>query len=101
VQSPVSRSPDRSRSELISEEVELDVRICPCTVSILAIDDLGFGGVQFHSAFRQSGLKFSLEGFSFLLGPAMHQPVICIPTPREVGVCPLHPEVERIVKKKI
>jgi L-lactate dehydrogenase (cytochrome) len=42
-------------------------------------------------------LKIGLEGLRFLLGPAVNQPVIRIPTPRKVWVRPRHPEVERVV----
>jgi hypothetical protein len=45
-------------------------------------------------------LKIGLEGLRFLLGPAVNQPVIRIPTPRD-WVRPRHPEVERVVQKKI
>ena len=63
----------------------------------LTIDDLGFRRVHLEAALFQASLKFGLEGFSLLLGPAMHQPIICVPTPRVVGVCPFHPEVECVV----
>jgi hypothetical protein len=45
--------------------------------------------------------EIGLEGLRFLLGPAVNQPVIRLPTPRKVWVRPRHPEVERIVQKKI
>ena len=38
------RTSDHSWPELISEEVKRDVRIPPLALTILAIDDLGFGG---------------------------------------------------------
>jgi hypothetical protein len=57
--------------------------------------------MQFQMAFRQAGSKLGLEGFCFLLGPAMHQSIICIPAPREAGVCPFHPEIKRVVQEKI
>ena len=31
----------------------------------------------------------------------MNQPVICIPTPKQVGIGPLHPQVERVVQEQI
>jgi hypothetical protein len=86
---------------LISEEVKRDVRIPPLALTILAIDDLGFGGMHLQAAFCQAGLKFDLEGLRFQLTATVHQPVVCIPTPWEVGVCPRHPEVESIVQEKI
>jgi hypothetical protein len=51
--------------------------------------------------FRQPGLELGLEGHCFLLGTAVHQPVIGIPTPWEFGVRPRHPKVKRVVHKKI
>jgi hypothetical protein len=52
-------------------------------------------------AFRQARLKLRLESFRFLLAMTVHQSVVSIPTPWEIRVCPLHPEVERVVKKEI
>jgi hypothetical protein len=46
-------------------------------------------------------VKRSLESFGFLLGPAVNQSVIRIPTPKEVGVSSLHPQVERVMREKI
>jgi hypothetical protein len=57
--------------------------------------------MQLQPAFRQSRLKRSLDGFRFLLGPAVHQSVISIPTPWEVGMCPFHPEIKCIMQEKI
>ena len=69
--------------------------------SILAVDDLRLGRMQLQVALRQPCLKIGLEGLRFLLGPAVNQPVIRIPTPRKVWVRPRHPEVECVVQKKI
>jgi hypothetical protein len=57
--------------------------------------------MHLQTAFRQAGLKLHLEGFRFLPTAAVHQPVIRIPTPWEIRMCPRHPEVERVVKKEI
>ena len=57
--------------------------------------------MQFQTALRKS----SLEGFSnnlrLVLAPTMHQPIICIPTPGQVGKRPRHPDIERIMHKEI
>ena len=45
----------------------------------------------------QACLKLGPDGFRFLLGPAVYQPVIRIPTPREVRICPPHPEIECVM----
>ena len=52
-------------------------------------------------AFRQTGLKVGLEGFGFSLRPAVNQSVICIPTPKQVGIGPLHPQVKRVMQEQI
>src|ERR1022692_4690536 len=57
--------------------------------------------MHFQVALRQSSLKLSLNIFCFFLGTAVYQPVIRIPTPWEIRMCPRHPEVERVVKKEI
>ena len=56
--------------------------------------------MHFQAAFCQAGLKFDLEGLRFQLTATVHQPVVCIPTPWEVGVCPPHPEV-KIEKRQV
>jgi hypothetical protein len=85
---PLCEPPDCPRPELVSKEVEFDVRIRPFALSISAVHDPCFGGMQFQAAFRQPRSKLGPEGFGFLLSPAVHQPVIGIPTPREVRMCP-------------
>jgi hypothetical protein len=57
--------------------------------------------MQFQVAFFQARLKFGPEGFSLLLGPAVHQPIIGIPTPWEVRMCPFHPEIKCVVKEQV
>ena len=52
-------------------------------------------------AFRQPGLKRSFESFRFLLGPTVHQPIVCISTPREFQMYPRHPDIKCIVHEKI
>ena len=52
-------------------------------------------------ALRQPGLKLSFNSFSFVLGSAVYQPIICIPTPWEVEMCPRHPQIERVVHEEI
>jgi hypothetical protein len=65
------------------------------------MDDPCLGGMHFELAFRQPRLKFSLEGLSFFLGPTVHQPIVSIPTPWEVRVCPFHPEIKCVVQEQI
>jgi hypothetical protein len=67
--------------------------------SVFTVDNPGFDRMQFQITLRQARLKTSLEGFGFLLSPAVNQSVICIPTPKQVGIGPLHPQVERVVKE--
>ena len=74
---------NQSRPKAVSEKVEFDVRILAFALPVLAVDDLGFGRMQFQAALCQTRLKFGLEGLGFLLGPAVNQPIIGIPTPRE------------------
>ena len=90
-----------SLQHTVSEEVKRDVRMQPFALSVLAVDDLRLGGMQLQAAFRQPNLKLGPEGLGFLLVPAVHQPVIRIPAPREVGVCPSHPEIKCVVQEQI
>ena len=72
----------------MSEEVELDIRILTISLSIPAVDDLGFHRMHFEMALCQTGLKCGLEGLGFLLSPAMNQSIVCIPAPWEnMGMC--------------
>src|SRR5208283_2678031 len=76
----VPRTSDHSRAELVPEEVKRDVRVPPLALTILAIDDLGFGGMhlqapkRFHKGLTLRTLRRSrpmsepLQAFSF--GPA-------------------------------
>jgi len=57
--------------------------------------------MHLQMAFRQTCLKLRLEGFCFLLATAVHQSIICIPTPWEIRVCPCHPGIKRIVEKEV
>src|SRR5215467_5385838 len=87
--------------ELISEEVKLYVRIRSSTPVVLAIDDLGLCRMHLKSARLQPRSKLGPNGLCFLLGPAVHQSVVSIPTPRKVGMCPRHPEIKRIMQEQI
>src|ERR1700730_2501702 len=62
---------------------------------VLAVNDLGFRRMQFQATDCEASLKIGLEGLRFLLGPAVNQPIIRIPTPRKVWVRPRHPELAR------
>ena len=57
--------------------------------------------MHFQTALRQTCLKRSLDALRLLLDPAVHQPIISIPTPWELRECPRHPEIERIVQEEI
>ena len=57
--------------------------------------------MHLKSAHLQPRLKLRLYGLCFLLGPAVHQSVVSIPTPRKVGMCPPHPEIKRIMQEQI
>jgi hypothetical protein len=76
-------------------------RVFAFSLSVFAVDDLGFRRMHLQVAFRQPGLKLSLESLGFLLGPTVHQPVIRIPTPWEFRMCPRHPYIKCIVHEKI
>ena len=54
-----------------------------------------------HFRPSRASSKFGPEGFSLLLGPAVHQPIVGIPTPWEVRVCPFHPEIKCVVKEQV
>ena len=91
----------RPGSKAVSEKVETDIRVPAFALPALAVDDFGFRRMQLQAARRQAGLKAGHEGQGFLLGSAVNEPVICISTPREVRMCPRHPEVKRVVQEKI
>jgi hypothetical protein len=92
---------DQAGPKAVTEEVERHIRILRIAFSVLTIDNPGFDGMQFQVAFRQTRLKISLKGFSFSFRPAVNQSVICIPTPKQVGIGPLHPQVERVMQEQI
>jgi hypothetical protein len=57
--------------------------------------------MHFQLALCEPCLKRSLDGLCFLLGSAVHQPVVCIPTPREVRMYPLHPQIKGVMQEEI
>ena len=97
----IPNSLHQTGTKAVSEEIELNIRIPAAPLAVLAISDLGFGRMQFQTARGQADLKVGLEGYRFLLAVAVHPSIIGIPTPREVGVGPRHPEIERVVEKSV
>src|SRR5215475_5612598 len=97
----VPRLLNQPRPKAVSEKVKLDVRILTFALSVLAVDDLGFRRMHFQTALRQTCLKRSHEGLGLLLVSTVNKTVIGIPTPRKVGICPRHPEIERVMHKQI
>lgn len=85
-QSVVSGASNQPGPKAVSEEVELNVRIRAFALPVLAVNDLGFRRMHLQAALRQPCLKLRLESLSFLLVPAVNQPIVCIPTPRKVWV---------------
>jgi hypothetical protein len=57
------------RPELVSEDVELDVRIRSSSPRIPAVNDLSLGGMHLQVTLFQACLKLGPDGFRFLLGP--------------------------------
>ena len=57
--------------------------------------------MHLQTALRQTCLKRSHEGLGFLLVSTVNKTVIGIPTPGKVGICPRHPEIERVMHKQI
>ena len=57
--------------------------------------------MHFQTALRQTCLKRSHEGLGFLLVSTVNKTVIGIPTPGKVGICPRHPEIERVFNDPI
>src|SRR5215831_11106174 len=100
-QGVISETSHQTRPKAIPEEVKLDVRVFVFPLSVFAVDDLGFRRMHLQVALRQPGLKRCLESFGFLLSTTVHQSVIRIPTPWEVRMCPRHPEIKRVVHKKV
>src|SRR5689334_16796241 len=89
------------RPKAIPEEIKFDVRVLASAIVVLAVDEPGFHRMHLQTALRQTSLKLRLEGFCFLLATAVHQSIICIPTPWEIRVCPCHPGIKRIVEKEV
>ena len=92
---------DQTGSEAVPKEIKFYIGALACSIPVSAVNNLGFRRMHFQVAPRQPRLKLGLKGFSFVLGPAVYQPVISISTPREFRVCPHHPEIKRVVHKKI
>ena len=85
----------------LSKKVKFDVRIRASALFVFAVDDFGLRWMHLQAALRQASLKLRLERLCFLFVTAVHQSIVCIPTPREIRVCPRHPEIERVVEKNV
>jgi hypothetical protein len=57
--------------------------------------------MQFQAALSKSSLKGFSNNLRLFLVPAMHQPIIRMPTPGHAGKRPRHPEIERIMHEEI
>jgi len=77
------------------------LRIASLATAVLAVNDLGLCRMHLQTAFGQTKLKLGHDDLRLLLAPAMHQSVVCIPTPRKLRVCPCHPQIERIMQEQI
>src|SRR5208337_2424992 len=97
----VPRAFDPPGSKAISEEVKCDVRMRSLSTVVFAVDDFGFGRMHLQAALRQAGLQLGHHGFRFSPAPTVHETIVSIPTPREVGVHPRHPAVEGVVQEEI
>jgi hypothetical protein len=78
-----SETPNQTGPKAVPEEIEMNIRIRASTLAVLAVNDLGFGRMQFQVARCQAGAKLGLKGFPFLLASAVHQSIISISTPRK------------------
>src|SRR5208282_4855988 len=81
----VPRAFDPPGSKAISEEVKCDVRMRSLSTVVFAVDDFGFGRMHLQAALRQAGLQLGHHGFRFSPAPTVHETIVSIPTPREVG----------------
>src|SRR5579871_785393 len=97
----VSKIPYQTWSEAKPEKVKFEIRIFALPLSVSAVNDFGFRRMHLQTALRQASLKRRFKCLRLLLVTAVHQPVICIPTPREARVRPCHPEIERVVHKEV
>ena len=88
-------------SEGIPEEVELRVRICSLTASVLAVYDLRLVWMHLKAALRKPGIQRRHDGLRLLFRLAVHQSIIRIATPGNARVRPGHPGIERVVQKEI
>jgi len=57
--------------------------------------------MHLEAALRKAGLQLGHHGFCFSPAPTVDEAIIRIPTPREVGMRPFHPEIEGIVQEEI
>jgi len=91
----------QTRPKAVPQKVKFDIRIRAVALLVFAVDDFGFRGMHLQAARCQASLKLRLERLCFLFVTAVHQSIVRIPTPREVRVCPNHPEIERVVEKNV
>src|ERR1043165_808589 len=91
----------RSRSEAVTEEVELDVLVLLTPSAVPAVHDACLFGMRFQLAVTQTLLDRSLDLLRLGLGSTVDHDVVRIALERAVGVLPAHPRVERMVQEDI
>jgi hypothetical protein len=95
---PASRQP---RPEGIAEEVELLVGVISAPVIILAVDDFRLLGMKRQSAFGEPLLKRCAQCLCLISTAAVADRIIGITLERDARMVPLHPPVERVMKKEV
>src|SRR3954470_23703810 len=91
----------QSRPEREAEKVEGPNRIGSDAIGIFAVDDPGLLRVQLQMALRKPLLQRLMQLERLCLAPTMADGVIGVAFKRDVRELPVHPAIERIVKKKI
>jgi hypothetical protein len=90
-----------SRPECEAEEVEGPNRILSGAIGIFAVNDPGLLRVQLQKALRKPLFQRLMQLKRLCLAATMADGVIGIAFERDVRELPVHPAVERVVKKKI
>jgi hypothetical protein len=90
----------QSRPEREAEKVEGPNRVRSGAIGIFAVDDPGLLRVQLQTALRKPPFQRLMQLKRLCLAPTMSDGVIGVAFEWDVRELPVHPAVERVVKKK-
>ncbi len=90
-----------SRPKRVSQKIELRFRMFAPSVIILAVNDARLIRVEFETTLPHPSFQMVKNAFGLFFCSGLDYSIICVSGPWVPRKSPLHPLVERVMKKKI